>query len=150
MKTKKFFSIVCLTVALSVNSLPVHAEIPWELAVEVLKFMNSPVAQHMLSAITAPKPNEYPAYADDEWLVTFEQDGKDIIYYGVNIKTKNGIKLRNVTVQSYPQRRVFSWNNGGTIYQIAYQPNDPDFVRLQVFEGKKQLLNRLLRRYVRN
>lgn len=150
MKTKRFFSIVCLTVALSVNSLPVYAQIPWDTITEALKLLNSPAAQQILLTINTPKSQEFPAFSDGEWLVTFKENGNDLIYYGANVQTKADIVLRNVTIQGNQQRRVFSWNNGDYTYQVAYQPSDPDFLRLQVFEGSELLLDRLLRRYEPN
>lgn len=144
---KKFFAIACLSVALSANALPVNAQVPWRILRPFLQGLGSEVGRVMLDTILNPQDNAFAAFADDEWLVTISENEDDLIYYGVNLETENYIIIQGVTEQGNNQRRVLSWNNGNYRYQVAYQPNDPGVIRLQVFEREEELLNRLLYRY---
>lgn len=144
---KKFLSVVCLTVALSAQAFPASARIPWRILGPFLRGLGTVVGRELIDAIQRPQNNTFAAYTDGEWLITIEDIGDDLIYYGVNLDTENDIALSNVTYGGNSQRRLFSWNNGNYRYQVAYRPNDPGVVRLQVFEGSQELLNTLLYRY---
>ena len=80
-----------------------------------------------------------------EWLVTIGYDGNALSYYGENMITGDSIRLRGATVSGNSQRHVYTWTNGNIRYQVAWQPSDPQVIRLQVFDGRgRELLNRLL------
>ena len=144
---RKLLSIICLTVALSVNASPANAKIPWALLKPILEGFATVAAEAIIEAITTPQDNAFHAFTDEEWLVTVSDNDNDLVYHGVNLETGDSITLAGVVYGGNSERRVFSWNNGNFRYQIAQQPADPDFVRLQVFEGNAELLNRLLYRY---
>lgn len=76
--------------------------------------------------------------------MAIDQNGNDLTYYGVNLKTRDSLPLRGGTVSGNSQREVYSWNNSDYRYQLAWQPSDPQFIRLQVFNGREELLNRIL------
>ena len=42
-------------------------------------------------------------------------------------------------------RQVYTWDNKGTKYQVIWKPSDPEYIRLQVFSGDREVLNKLLR-----
>ncbi|MBD2315122.1 hypothetical protein H6G20_25990 [Desertifilum sp. FACHB-1129] len=84
------------------------------------------------------------AFTDGEWLVAVGKNGDDFIYYGVNLETRDSITLRRAAVSANSQRQVYAWNNGNYRYQVAWRPSDPKVIRLQVFDGTRELLNRLL------
>lgn len=144
---KKFISTVCLTAVLSVNVSPVNAQIALELLKPVLEGISTAAAEAILDAILAPQESAFYAFTDGKWLVTIGENGSDLIYHGVNLETEDSITLAGVAFEGDSQRQVFTWNNGSYRYQVAYRPNDPDVIRLQVFEGSEELLNRLLYRY---
>ncbi|MBD2579922.1 hypothetical protein [Oscillatoria sp. FACHB-1406] len=146
---KKILCTASLAIALSVNPGAAYAQSSisrflQEIAVQVLSEMATEAAKQTLINITRPIP-QISTFTDREWLVTIKQSGDDLIYTGVNIKSRDSIMLRGVRVSSSSDRRVFTWNNGAYRYQVAQRPSDPQFVRLQVFDGRgKELLNRKL------
>jgi len=144
---KKFIGIVFLTVALSTNAFPASAQIPWQVLRPLLQGLGSAAGNAIIDAVLNPQDNAFAAFTDGEWFVTVDEAENDLIYYGVHLETENSISLRGVVIQGNSQRYVYIWRNGNYRYQLAYQPNDPGFVRLQVFERSRELLNRLLYRY---
>jgi hypothetical protein len=84
-------------------------------------------------------------FTDSEWQVTIGYDGNAFSYYGVNLRTGNSIRLRGAKVSGNSQRRIYTWTNGDFRYQVAWQPSEPQIIRLQVFDGRgREVLNRLL------
>ncbi len=76
--------------------------------------------------------------------VIIRYDGNALSYYGNNRKG-DSIRLRGATVSGNSQRHIYTWTNGDFRYQVAWQPSDPEVIRLQVFDGSgRELLNRLL------
>ncbi len=86
-------------------------------------------------------------FEDPQWSITLDYYNNALSYYGMNKKTGANLELRGAKVAGTPQRRVYIWTNGDTTYQVTWQPSDPNFIRIQVFDGRKrEVLNRLLRR----
>lgn len=150
---KKILFIAGLALALSVNTVSANAQSGRNAIVQILKVMVSEAAsgaasgavQELLNRMSAPRPDaRRAAFTDNEWLVAIGQNGDDFSYYGVNLKTRNSLTLRGARVSANSQRQVYTWNNGDYRYQVAWQPSDPKVIRLQVFGGRKELLNRLL------
>jgi hypothetical protein len=51
------------------------------------------------------------------------------------------------TVSRDRQRKFYTWNNGGTRYRVTWNPQDPNYIRVQVkTPNGKEILNRLLPR----
>ncbi len=86
-------------------------------------------------------------FQDDIWVVSLDFVNNAMTYYGENKRTGASIYLSGASVGGTTQRRIYTWNNAGTRYQITWQPSDPSFVRVQVFQPNgREILNRLLRR----
>lgn len=84
-------------------------------------------------------------FQDNEWSVTIEYYNNALSYYGQNLYTGDSLSLRGAEVSGNSQRRLYKWRNGNYLYQVAWQPNDPGVIRVQVFDGAgKTILNRLL------
>jgi len=80
-----------------------------------------------------------------EWSVTINYSNNALTYYGTNQRTGDNLVLRGAKVRGNPQRRLYIWNNGDYQYQVAWRPNDPRIIRLQVFNpAGEEILNRLL------
>jgi len=147
---KKILCIACLTVALSVNTGSANAQSGRNAAIQILTGIGSEAAREILRIMLQPRPEPRPdakraAFTDNEWLVAIGQNGDDLSYYGVNLRTRDSLTLRGARVSANSQRQVYTWNNGDYRYQVAWQPGDPEVIRLQVFdESGRELLNRLL------
>ncbi len=86
-------------------------------------------------------------FQDNEWAVTIGYSNNAFNYYARNLRTGSSLSLRGAKVGGDSQRRVYTWTNGDHRYQVAWQPNDPNFIRLQVIDPRgKLVLNRLLAR----
>ncbi len=84
-------------------------------------------------------------YGDGEWSVTIGYNNNAFSYYGENLRTGDSINLRGARVSGNSQRRIYTWTNGDVRYQVAWQPRDPEVIRVQVFNGRgREILNRLL------
>ena len=136
---KKFLCIACLTALISVNAVPATARstkniFAREVVKGILINIGSEAAQELLRAMFSSSPEERrDAFTDGEYLVSIDQDEGDFIYYGVNLETQDSITLRSATLESSRERQVYSWSNVGYRYQVAWRPNDPEVIRLQVF-----------------
>ena len=42
-------------------------------------------------------------------------------------------------------RQVYTWDNNGTKYQVIWKPSDPEYIRLRVISGGREVLNRVIR-----
>lgn len=86
-------------------------------------------------------------FQDSTWAVNVSYSNNSIAYYGENKRTGDNIYLSGATVGGNAQRRVYTWQNGNYRYQVAWRPSDPDYIRVQVFDGRgRQIFNRLLNR----
>ncbi|MDJ0742167.1 MAG: hypothetical protein QNJ32_02270 [Xenococcaceae cyanobacterium MO_167.B27] len=84
-------------------------------------------------------------FSDDSWLISLWQKNGTYYYQGTELRTGNSLSLRGAKSSIDRQRHTYTWQNGDYSYQINWQPNNPDYIRLQVFAPNgKQLLNRLL------
>jgi hypothetical protein len=150
---KRFFCILCFTIVLSMNTGSANAESYTETFFrELLGGIGSEAGRRIGDIMFTPRPEvkrslpeiKRSAFNDDEWLVAVGQNGDDFRYYGVNIKTRDSITLRGAIVSANSQRQIYDWNNGDTRYRVTWRPSDSQYIRLQVFEGRKELLNRRL------
>jgi len=146
---KKSLSIAFLIISLIVNTGSANAQSGRNTFIRaVLTEIGSEAAREILRLMFAPRPEaRRAAYTDGEWLVAIGKNGDDFNYYGVNLETRDSITIRGAIVSANSQRQVYAWYNGDYRYQVAWQPSDPQVIRLQVFEGRdRELLNRLLYR----
>ncbi|MCW6036230.1 hypothetical protein K4A83_08085 [Spirulina subsalsa FACHB-351] len=86
-------------------------------------------------------------FQNAEWSVTLDYYNNALSYYGRNRRTDNDIYLSGASTGGNAQRRVYTWRNGNIRYQVAWQPSDPNVIRVQVIDGNgRTILNTLLYR----
>jgi hypothetical protein len=70
-----------------------------------------------------------------------------LTYRGTDLSTGKSIDLKRVKIAGTSDRRIYTWSNSGTRYSVIWQPQDPDYVRLQVISPNgTTMMNRLLSR----
>ncbi|WP_309736071.1 hypothetical protein [Chamaesiphon sp. OTE_75_metabat_556] len=83
-------------------------------------------------------------FVKDNWEVKISRDGNRFIYSGGE-NGKRGISLANGRLIRSQGKHFYKWNNAGTIYLVTWQPADPDFARVQVFDaGGSEIFNKLM------
>jgi hypothetical protein len=83
-------------------------------------------------------------FVKDGWEVKISRDGNRFIYSGGE-NGKRGISLANGRLIKSGSKHVYKWNNAGTIYQVTWQPADPNFARVRVFDaGGNEIFNKLM------
>jgi hypothetical protein len=86
-------------------------------------------------------------FTDNRWAVNISYDRNTYRYQAGRIGDKTEIDLAGAVVGGTRDRRTYTWNNGGTRYQVTWQKKDPDFIRVRVLSNRdKEIFNRLLRR----
>lgn len=110
----------------------------------VTSFSN-PVAAHTRKvAQTVPLIG---SFGDGNWFVTISEQNGVYRYTGYDRKTSKSIELSGAVVTNQGGKRLYTWRNGDTKYRVIWQPQDQDYVRLQVIQpNRKEVLNRLLSR----
>lgn len=104
------------------------------------------LAPSLAVAVTANARPE-GSFGDGEWQVTLLRQNNSYRYYGYNYKHKASIELGGARVSGTAQRRIYTWNNEGTKYQVVWQSKDPNYLRVKVISNSgKTVLNRLLQR----
>jgi hypothetical protein len=99
------------------------------------------------SAVVAQASRPDGAYLDRDWTVSIYYANNSYHYTGFKHRNQSSIELAGATLSRDGSRRIYTWNNSGTRYQIVWQPQDPDFIRVRVTSPSgKEILNRLLRR----
>jgi hypothetical protein len=97
-------------------------------------------------AVTASARPE-GGFNDREWQVTLVRQNNSYRYQGYNYKSNKSIDLAGAKVSGTAQRRIYTWNNEGTKYQVVWQSKDPNYLRVKVIGNNgKTILNRLLQR----
>jgi hypothetical protein len=87
------------------------------------------------------------SFKDAEWQVSLNRQNNSYHYRGVSLNTGTSIELAGAKVSGNSQRRTYTWNNEGTKYQVVWQAQDPNFVRVKVVSSRGRIiLNRLLSR----
>jgi hypothetical protein len=85
------------------------------------------------------------SYSDRDWTIVIDYENSTYLYVGENHQTRNRIRLYGAKVSGDRYRKIFDWNNGGTHYQVTWQPQDPDYIRVRVISPNgNEILNRLL------
>jgi hypothetical protein len=99
------------------------------------------VAQTTTSTLTNPDG----FFSDREWSVGVSYRNNTYHYNGR--RANSSIELAGATVVRDGQRKVYTWNNSGTRYQVIWRSLDPDYIRVRVTTPNgKEVLNRLLAR----
>jgi hypothetical protein len=84
-------------------------------------------------------------YKDREWQISVSRQNNTYRYQGQKIGSTRSIQLAGATVSRVGSRQTYTWNNGGTKYQVVWKNQDPDFIRVRVITPNgKEVLNRLL------
>jgi hypothetical protein len=87
------------------------------------------------------------AFSDREWDIEVYYQNNTYQYRGQHRGTDRSIQLSGAIVSRDGQRRIYTWNNNGTRYQVVWKPQDPDYIRIRVTTPQGQeVLNRLLSR----
>ncbi|MCW6037064.1 hypothetical protein K4A83_12410 [Spirulina subsalsa FACHB-351] len=86
-------------------------------------------------------------FQDANWAVTLRWHDGAFWYIGRNKRTGAEIALLDPAFTGESHRRVYTWSNNGTLYQVTWRPNEPNIIRLTVMDANGQVpINRLLRR----
>ncbi len=85
-------------------------------------------------------------FLDRDWNVAVYYQNNSYHYTGYDRRTGRSIELAGAIVSGNRQRKVYTWNNNGTWYQVTWQPQDPNFIRIRVIASGREVLNRLLTR----
>jgi hypothetical protein len=95
----------------------------------------------------AGETNLNGAFADGQWDISVYYQNSSYHYRSQLRGTNKSIQLSGATVLRDGQRRIYTWNNGGTRYQVVWKPQDPNYIRVRVTTPRGQeVLNRLLSR----
>jgi hypothetical protein len=119
------------------------------LAGAIIFGLATPLLTQTLAPTVAVAASNRPegTFRDAEWQVSLSRQNNSYHYRGVNIETNTSIELAGAKVSGTSQRRIYTWNNEGTKYQVVWQARDPNFVRVKVVSSRgRTILNRLLPR----
>ncbi len=84
-------------------------------------------------------------FRDEDWNVRLEYQNGIFIYSSENVKTGDSLRLNISEASGSPQRNTYTFRNGDYEYLVAYRPQDPNLIRLQVIDPNGSIiLNRLL------
>jgi hypothetical protein len=88
----------------------------------------------------------------DDWEIKISRNGNNYgngnsyIYAGRNSKTKDAISLAGGRLIRSEGKHFYKWRNAGTVYLVTWQPDDPNFARLQIFNPSgKEIFNKLMK-----
>ena len=115
--------------------------------VALLIFGAIPVIASAIAPMSAVAGDSEPVgcYQDRQWQISIDYQNNTYRYQGKKIGSAQSIQLSGATVSRVGSRQIYSWNNGGTRYQVAWKSQDPDFIRVRVITPNgKEVLNRLL------
>jgi hypothetical protein len=122
-------------------------------ATAVLVGLTAPCLTYLASPAVAQSPTvtkNIPligTFTDNNWMVTVSEQNGVYRYHGYNLKTSKSIDLLGATITKQGNKRLYTWNNNGTRYRVTWQPQDQDYVRVQVIGPQRtEVLNRLLAR----
>lgn len=84
-------------------------------------------------------------FTDGLWSVAIWRE-KDLYNYSIkNYQTGATLFLSDLKESVDSDRRIYSWSDGSSNYQIVWQQSEPRAVRLQIFAADgREVLNRLL------
>jgi len=113
------------------------------------------IADVVLSTYAVAQPKApIGMFSNDKWSVSIYYQDNVLNYHGKNLTTGDTITLSGAKVEGNSQRRIYIWNNGNHLdnyqYRVAWRPDDPGVIRLQLFHGeneeREELINTLLYR----
>ncbi len=83
-------------------------------------------------------------FSDGEWTVRVLKVDGELRYEGSNVNQSKGIRITGGKKSKKNGRFVYAWKNKNVSYIVIWNPNDPNFARLQVTESGRLILNKLL------
>jgi hypothetical protein len=125
----------------------------YALAATILLGMTSPLVTSLANPVAA-QPRKVTqtvpligTFGDGNWFVTVSEQNGIYRYTGYDRKNSKSIELSGAVVTNQGGKRFYTWRNGDTKYRVIWQPQDQDYVRLQVIQpNRTEVLNRLLSR----
>ncbi len=130
----------------------------YALAAAILVGIASPLVASFSSPVTARplqvsqtvpliKSSLIGTFGDGNWFVTVSEQNGVYRYTGYDRKNSKSIELSGAVVIKQGGKRLYTWRNGDTKYRVTWQPQDQDYIRVQVIQpNRKEVLNRLLSR----
>lgn len=107
-------------------------------------FSRPAVAQSQAVASVTPPIG---TFRDGNWIVTVSEQNGTYRYSAHDLRTGKSIDLRGATVINQGSKSLYTWNQQGTKYRVIWQPQEQDYVRLQVIDpNQTEMMNRLLSR----
>jgi hypothetical protein len=83
-------------------------------------------------------------FVKDRWEIKIFKDGNRYIYSGGQVGAR-GIRLTDGRLTKSGGKHFYQWNNSGTLYQVIWQPQDPLYARVRVFDPRgRQIFNNLM------
>jgi opacity protein-like surface antigen len=141
MKLATFLSAVVLAMPLASSSLAASTPQP---VIGAAAEHQSRRANLTARAVDITTQYGQALFVKDNWEVKIFRDGDRFIYSGGE-NGKRGIRLVNGKLIKSGGKHFYKWHNAGTIYQVTWQPADPDFARVQVFDlGGSEIFNKLM------
>ena len=107
-------------------------------------FSHPAAAQSQAIASVAPPIG---TFRDGNWAVTVSEQNGVYRYSAYDLRTGKSIDLRGATITHEGNKRLYTWNNGNTQYRVVWQPQEQDYVHLQVIApNQTEVMDRLLSR----
>jgi hypothetical protein len=97
--------------------------------------------------LDARATNPNGTFVSGEWTVSISYDNDTYTYSARNSSTRNWLLLSAGKVRREGDKNIYTWNNNGAGYQVIWQPQDPDFIRVRVtLLELGEVMNRLMRK----
>jgi hypothetical protein len=115
------------------------------LVVPVADNFSHPAVAHSQAIASVTPP--IGTFRDGNWTVTVSAQNGVYRYLAYDLRTGKSIDLRGATVTNQDGKRLYTWHQGETKYRVIWQPQEQDYVRLQVIApNQTEVMNRLLSR----
>jgi hypothetical protein len=85
------------------------------------------------------------SFIDNNWGLRIYRTDRTYTYSIKNFQTEKYFELKNGRLTKTNGKHYYKWHNKGTIYQVIWNPNDPDYARVQAFQAGKPVFNQLLK-----
>ncbi len=79
----------------------------------------------------------------DGWEVKISKSSNGYTYQGKNSNVSITL-FRGRSIKA-GDKHIYKWNNSGTVYQVTWQPTDPKYIRVKIFNPRsKEIFNKLM------
>lgn len=83
-------------------------------------------------------------FINNDWEVTIGKNGNRYTYASRQTG-KPGIGLSGGRLSRSGGKHYYTWNNRGTVYQVTWQPQDPNYARVRVLDPRgREIFNKLM------